>query len=272
MNERFENPPLVELVAELRWKDAHTPSEFPAGFPFPVNTEAFDKQLPMITKAMVLAGYGASERLVPSGFPLPSDAPIMRYRYSGNDGDELGREHLPSTVFQLGIGVFTANAVQPYKSWNDFKHVVEVGVKILLDARKGADGGYSLSLRYIDAFRSDLSGDLSHLQFLTDVFGFKIQMPECLTKHSVEGKVGLQTMQITIPLSFGNLHLQMAEGEMENASGYILENVVVIDDIVAGNVEDIMKSFSEARSVIHDVFLNLTAPIKEKMKPLEVSQ
>ncbi|PMV81448.1 MULTISPECIES: TIGR04255 family protein [unclassified Pseudomonas] len=276
MKERFDNPPLVELVAELRWKDlsvpAGVPPGFPAGFAFPPINDAFDKQLPVVTNAMTSIGYGASERLVPVGFPVPTEVPIVRYRYSGNDCAEPGREHLPSTLFQIGTGIFTANAVKPYKSWDDFSPIVEKGIKILLDSQTASIEGYSLVLRYIDAFRNDLTGDTTHLQFLKDVFGFKIEAPDFLRNHSISGEVALPILQITVPLKFGKLQLQMAEGEIEGASGYILENVIVIDGLIGPSVEEIMANFSMARDVIHDVFVNLTKPLKEKMKPVEVLQ
>jgi uncharacterized protein (TIGR04255 family) len=219
---------------------------------------------------MTSIGYGASERLVPVGFPVPAEVPIVRYRYSGTDFAEPGREHLPSTLFQIGTGIFTANAVKPYKSWDDFRPIVENGIKILLESQVEKIEGYSLILRYIDAFRKDLTGDTTHLKFLTDVFGFKIEPPDFLRQHSVTGEIGLPTMQISVPLKFGHLQLQMAEGEIEGAPGYILENVVVIDGLIGPSVEEIMTSFSQARDVIHSVFVGMTKPLREKMLPVEV--
>ncbi|WP_193041086.1 TIGR04255 family protein, partial [Pseudomonas sp. K2] len=219
MNERFDNPPLVELVAELRWKNPASlmamPPGFPAGFSFPGSNDSFEKQLPTVNSAMSAIGYGASERLIPEGFPAPAEAPIVRYRYSARGAVDSGREHLPSTLFQIGTGIFTVNAVKPYKSWDDFAPVVEQGVRILLESQQTKVEGYSLILRYIDAFKKDLTGDASHLQFLTDVFGFKIEVPEILREVSNTGSVALPVMQITVPLAFGSLQLQMAEGEIE---------------------------------------------------------
>lgn len=271
MNERFDNPPLVELVAELRWRDLSVPVGipigFPSGFPFPGNQLAFDQQLPEITNAMTKLGFGQSERLIPAGFPAPAETPIVRYRYSGvSDGD---RGQLPSTLFQIGSGIFTANAVKPYKSWDDFRPVVEQGVRVLLATQRSKIAGYSLVLRYIDAFREDLIGDMSHLDLLKSVFGFGIELPEVLTKHARGQSIELPMMQFSIPLAFGSLQLQMTQGEIDGGKAYILENVVQIEGLVAANAETIMESFSLARDVIHDVFVNLSAPIRDKMVPLE---
>jgi uncharacterized protein (TIGR04255 family) len=274
MNERFDNPPLVELVAELRWKDLSVPPGlpigFPAGFPFPGNQLAFDQQLPQMTRAMTGLGFGQSERLMPAGFPVPAEAPIVRYRYSGSPDGSSGQ--LPSTLFQIGQGIFTANAVKPYKSWDDFRPVVEQGVRILLETQQSNIEGYSLTLRYIDAFREDLIGDLSHLEFLKQVLGFGIEIPPVLMKHAHGGAIELPVAQLSIPLGFGSLQLQMTEGEIDGGHAYILENVVQIEGLVEPSAEAIMESFSKARDVIHDVFVNLSKPIRDKMLPMEVKR
>ncbi|WP_216891727.1 TIGR04255 family protein [Pseudomonas putida] len=271
MNERFDNPPLVELVAELRWKDLSVPAMppgFPMGFPFGGNQQAFDAQLAEMTGAMTAVGYGQSERLIPQGFPVPPEAPVVRFRYSKSV--ERDRDHLPSTLFQLGGGIFTINAVKPYKSWDDFKPVVEHGVRILLQTQKVEVEGYSLILRYVDAFRKDLTGDLSHLQFLKEVFGFGVDIPPVLLKHADQRTVNLTSAQVVVPLSFGSLQLVMAEGEIEGSPAYILENVVSVDGLVGANIDVILENFSKARDVIHDVFVNMSAPLREKMAPVEV--
>ncbi|WP_172668669.1 TIGR04255 family protein [Pseudomonas fluorescens] len=272
MNERFDNPPLVELVAELRWKDlslpAGLPPGFPPGFPFPGSQVAFDQQLPEMNSAMTSIGYGQSERLMPAGFPAPAEAPIVRYRYSGVT--EKNREHLPSTLFQIGSGIFTANAVKPYKSWDDFRPVVEHGVRILLETQKAKVGGYSLTLRYIDAFREDLTDDMTHMQFLKNVLGFGIDLPPVLLTHAEDRLIDIPMSQIIVPLKFGSLQLQMTQGEIDGGRAFILENVVIIDGLIEPRVEPIMESFSKARDVIHDVFVNLSAPLRDKMVPVEV--
>ena len=45
---------------------------------------------------------------------------------------------------------------------------------------------------------------------------------------------------------------------------------MIVDGLVEPNVEAIMESFSKARDVIHDVFVNLSAPLRDKMMPVEV--
>lgn len=274
MNERFHNPPLVELVAELRWNDPSLPTGlpigFPAGFPFPGSQIAFDQQLPEMTSAMTSLGFGQSERLIPPGFPAPLQSPIVRFRYSGPAVAD--HEQLPSSLFQIGSGIFTANAVKPYKSWDDFKPVVENGVRILLQTQKADVGGYTLTLRYINAFREDLTQGLSHFEFVRNVLGFKIDLPPVLLKHAEGKEVELPLAQLVVPLSFGILQLQMSQGEIEGGPAYILENVVQFKDLVDPDVDTIMQCLSSAREVIHEVFISLSAPLRDKMLPAEVER
>jgi len=268
MKERFDNPPLVELVAELRWRDVSLPPGLPQGLPFPPFQEAFEKQLPAMSSALAGKGYGASERLIPVGFPVPPETPIIRYRYSGGEAESQRN----SIMFQLGAGLFTVNAVQPYKSWDEFSPVVADGVKVLLETQKNNIEGYSLLLRYFDAFEENLTGELSHIDFITRVFGFTFEAPGFLKKHSTTGVVAVPTLQTSIPLGFGNLQMQMVQGEIQGRPAYILENVVAIDGLASANVDEILGKFSEARNIIHDVFINLTASIRDKMKPVAESK
>jgi hypothetical protein len=66
-------------------------------------------------------------------------------------------------------GVFSANAIPPYRSWSVFSPEVEAGIDILLAVRDDAEKQAMfnpVTLRYIDAFRPDLirdRRDRSHL-------------------------------------------------------------------------------------------------------------
>lgn len=272
MTVRFENPPLVELVAELRWKDPsmpEIPAGFPADFPSPFLSEPFEKSIPVFNNAMASIGYGASERLFPVGFPVPSAAPIVRYRYSGSIADS-GQDHLPSTLFQVGHQIFTANAVKPYKSWDDFKPIVEGGIKCLLKWHDGRIPSYKLLLRYIDLFDEQYTQGRSHLDFITQVFGLEVNLPPAIMGHTNNGQANIPAIQITLPHEFGTLKLNMAEGEIENTRGYLFESIFSIDVEATASAEDIMEKLSQARDVIHDIFINLTKPIENIMAPAEV--
>ncbi len=117
----FEKPPLIELIAELRW----LPAGVPAG-----SENALQQQMPAALFAglgrsseqlymrfaglMGARGFLHSERLIPVGFPTLPFQPVYRYSKAGTKPGE--------PVFQLGGGVFTAHVTPPYKSWMIFAH------------------------------------------------------------------------------------------------------------------------------------------------------
>lgn len=277
MKERFAHSPLVELVAELRWKDAAGPDAFPgmipgfpAGMAFPGVTDAFDKQLPELARRMTSIGYGASERLIPAHFPAPREVPVVRYKYSRDVSEDDKDNHLPATLFQMGHGIFTANAVQPYKSWDEFKSVVADGVGVLLSTQHNVQS-YSLVLRYIDSFDKYFTDDLTQLEFQRQVFGFRFDVPDCLKKHAGGNEIQFPTIQVSVPLEFGKLQMQMAEGEVQGKRTFVVENVVTVEGETPAELGAIMENFSKARDVIHEVFVSLTLPIKDKMKPVELN-
>jgi len=268
MTQRFANPPLVELVAEVRWGETASIKDGGGNIPFAILGDAFDKHANSVTSAMAAIGYGNSERLIPHGFPVPSGVPVVRFTYGGGD-DTASSDQLSSTMFQLGSGLFTVNAVQPYKSWADFSPIVEKGLTQLLSTQVDAIPGYTLLLRYIDAFKKDLTGDLSHLEFMSEVLGIKVSLPDALNEYSTSGKVAIPVMQIVIPLELGDLQMQLADGKIESEPVYLMEIVVRYESKVAPDVAAIMDAFSMGRKIVHDLFLKLTKPLHEKMKPVK---
>ncbi len=113
----FRNPPLIEMIAELRWS-GQWQSTIPVIMPGANGyAEAMFLQW---TARMGALGYEHVERLVPVGFPLPLDAPTLRVK------QKTGMPQ--NTLFQLGPQLFTANATPPYLSWQDFAPTAREGV------------------------------------------------------------------------------------------------------------------------------------------------
>ena len=178
----FNNAPLVELIAELRWNQLPQMGAVPAppapqGIQQPtmfvLGHNAVEEFLMRVGGEVYQRGYRLAERLVPPGFPIMPSQAVCRYRSS--DANKA------STMYQAGFGTFTVNAVPPYKSWEEFAPVVAGGVDALLAARQ-PEGNLpqflSVSLRYIDAFRETLTEGHDVSSFLSDVLGFTVGLPE----------------------------------------------------------------------------------------------
>ncbi|MCX4218725.1 TIGR04255 family protein [Pseudomonas sp. MCal1] len=265
MKERFESPPLVELVAELRWSpdvgdESHGPMLHPQA------SAAYEEFFAHLLTELSRQGYGASERMIPVGFPLIQQHPVIRYKK--NVQPTSTDDKTASTLFQAGVGIFTINAVQPYKSWEQFRPVVQIGLAALILSKPKMVGGFSLTLRYIDAFKGDLIDGMTHRGFLESALGIKVNVPDALKKLSVDGSTVVPMLHLVTPLDFGTLQIQFAEGEISGERVFLMENVVTVSEPSAGDVEILLKGFDAARDVVHQSFVEMTAPIHHKMRLL----
>lgn len=266
MNERFDAPPLVEIIAELRW-DIGSP-RLPNGMavPIPILPQAaqtYEASFTRFAQALGELGFHNSERIVPPGFPWMVHEPVMRYRFSGEvtEADELKA----SSLFQVGAGIFTANAVPPYSSWEEFGPIVKQGIEALL-AHGMPDGKISEvapTLRYIDAFRSNLTNGETLHQFASRVMGIHVELPDALKGV---GPTQIPVIQVVKQLEFGSLLVQIADGMSQNDKALIVEMVVQFSSNVPAETEVIFEALSKARDEIHTVFVSITKPIHEAMQ------
>lgn len=248
MSKSFKNSPLVELVTELRWQpsvEEHKPN---------IQEEFFMR----FGGAVYGLGFQRIERLFPSGFPLMQNQVISRFRKGESSGE----------VYQIGAGVFTANALPPYSSWDDFLPVVQQGIDALLSTRPDAEKQTpfrSIGLRYINAFSSELMNGLSTEKFIREVFGINFHIPDCLTRKLQEGKEFTPSVQLNIPLSDEmKMFINISEGLIHDKNQLALEINIQINEDVNPNKDLIITKLCLAHDAIHDVFYGMT----EKIHPL----
>jgi uncharacterized protein (TIGR04255 family) len=264
---RFGKPPLVELIVELRW--AAPPIVLPAGgaagmLPGSVVASTGYEELFMRFGARAAAeGYSGFERLVPPGFPLVPFQPVYRYRKTT---PEPG-----TTLYQLGVGLFSANITPPYKSWQAFRPIVEKGVAILLECREGSekDSAFDMaSLRYIDAFKPDLTQGRGAFRFLTEVLGFTVKLPEAIQRQTAPDVAIRPVLQFSIPLKTGLLmNLNVGEGTADGQEAVITDTSVLAGKEVPAGLATVMIALDSAHDAIHETFLGITQNIYELMEP-----
>jgi uncharacterized protein (TIGR04255 family) len=265
----FENPPLVELIAELRW--ALPPGSIQA-------TEPDGVALPLITGdvsrleeffmrfggSVQQSGFTHVERLTPPNFPLIGFQPVFRFRPSDKRTKEI--------LYQIGAGMFSANAVPPYKSWEDFGPIVRNGVSALVKARgePAKDAPFvAASLRYIDAFGSSLTNGLGVADFIYQVLGYRLELPKALRERIAEGGSYKPLIQLQLPLSNGMaMHIQVGEGISNKLPAIILDTTVATTSPVQANEDSVMRVLNEAQQTIHEVFIEMIEPIRQRMKPV----
>lgn len=169
-------------------------------------------------------------------------------------------------------GLFTANAVPPYKSWDEFSPHLKAGIELMLEARSDVEGGHvpanSVSLRYIDAFGSDLMQGLSNVDFLSEKFGFEFKIPEALTKN-MDKQVALQlTTDFQFQLNNGmQLGMNIAPGMYQNEQVLMMTTGVVKNTPTEMNVGVLVDVFESAHKLIHDAFIDMSKPLHNQMEP-----
>ena|SRR5271165_875131 len=263
----FENPPLVELIAELRWG---IPSILPAsqqsvGFVLPIPTvpsSRLEEFFMRFGSRIAADGFGRFERVVPPGFPLLPFQPVYRFR---KVGEEAG-----TTLYQLGSGLFSANITPPYQSWTSFEPIVTRGVELLLECRDENEKHapfHTASVRYINAFSAALTEGRSIGAFMSEILGIEIRLPEILTKQLAADSEVTPVLQLTIPaIGDRRMALNIAEGLVNNEPAIIMDTTVSSTRETPPLKDGAIKVLNAAHDLIHQTFIELTEKLHSLMK------
>lgn len=266
MSERFKNPPLVELVAELRWGSGGIVAGPPgAGQVVMVTAGQYEEFFMKFGSKIGTLGYERIERIIPPGFPAPAFQATYRFR---KKQPEQG-----TTIYQVGGGVFSANITPPYHSWEQFRPVVEQGVECLLETRNTSELQTPFApaiLRYIDAFGSKFTEGRSVASFIQDTLGFKVSLPESLRSEMAPNAEAKPLLQLAIPLkSRQQMNLVLAEGIVAGEQAIVMDVSVLHETAIPPNTKDVMASFDTAHDSIHRVFVGVTQKLFPIMEPIE---
>lgn len=271
-NISFARAPLVEIVAELRWLP--TGVGMPPQGPVVLGFAAGDGDgLAMAIRGRPeIASFAQTEKLLPPGFPAAWHQVVWRFRNPTVSG----------VLLQVGPGIFTANAFQPYRRWSEFRPTVRCGVTALLEARPSSEKELqfsALTLRYINAFSTDLIGDMGAEKFVREILGFEVALPGAL--EALRGPTGSSSLSLNLLLSAANTSksvlVQVGDGSIRQIGTNADTSVVMLDMSVSENVpqkpdlETVLASFDSSRNIIHDAFLQMTSKIRDRMEPLPES-
>src|SRR6266851_3715127 len=230
MDETFRNAPLLEIVAELRWRPPYPPLaqvQQPAAQPVPtllLGSTQIDSFLHRFGSEVYKLGFQRMERLFPSGIPVIEGQAIARYRSDVPD--------LTSVIYQVGAGVFSASAVPPYRSWKHFAPSVQSGVDVLLQTREDNEQKLPfnpVSLRYIDAFKPDLAGGRDVADFLSEVLKIELTLPEAISRHLAPGKSPKPFVNLTIPVVGGIIRMAVGEAIVSGSTAILFDTTLSTD-------------------------------------------
>lgn len=248
----FPTPPLIEVIAELRWGSDQIAASTISGS----ETNKIEELFMQFGSKIASQGYDRFERIIPAGFPLIPFQPVYRYR-TKND----------FSLYQLGNGIFSANIIPPYDSWHQFRPIIENGVDLLLEFGNGECKKLSnASLRYINAFKTNLTEGKSFSKFLNDTLGISIKLPPILINQVESEEKIIPMLRLTIPLNSNQqMSLNLAEGFVSNEKVVIMDITVTTEHELPKEKKSIMDALDLAHKTIHDVFMDMTSPLHHLM-------
>jgi len=268
MSITFTKAPLVEIIAELRWGLQPDPTflvQQPPNAPpiMAINPSKLDEFFMRFGGEVYQQGFQRAERIVPPGFPMVLHQPVFRYRKSSGPNS--------SALYQTGPGLFSANAIPPYHSWDEFAPVVQSGIEALLKSRHDAEKSVpftSIHLRYIDVFGPELTKGHDVQSFIRDVLGLAVNLPPGVANIIAPGQNIKAHYQLSVPLSNNmNMNLVVGEGNVNNETVVVMDTTISTSGEVAADSKSAMEVLHSAQIVIHQMFLDLTQPIHALMQP-----
>lgn len=260
----FANPPLIELITELRWNKPNSSTSPFSGAGIPVFAQPADSEESMMRFGgeVYNKGFQNIERLIPPNFP--SFAGQVAIRFKRQDHSEK------PVLYQVGPGIFTANATAPYKTWDDFSPIVRDGVVALLKTRSADEQEEpfsSISVRYIDAFDDRFLDGKSSSEFISETLGFEINLPPALNEITEKGKFPMPFLRLEMPISNGMyMMLSVGEGIVIDKKSVILDTTVITTSPTSAEIDSVMERLLSARNIIHDVFIKISHKLYNKMK------
>lgn len=260
----FANPPLIELITELRWNtpNSNTPPFSSAGIPSFAQPADSEESMIRFGGEVYSKGFQNIERLTPPNFPTFAGHVAIRFKRQDHSEKPV--------LYQVGPGIFTANATAPYKTWDDFSPIVRDGVEALLKTRSSSEHEEpfsSISVRYIDAFDDHFLGGQSSSEFISETLGFKISLPAALNEITETGKFPMPFLRLEIPITGGMyMALTVGEGIVADKKSVILDTTVITTSPTSAEIGAVMEKLLSARNVIHDVFIKISHKLSDKMK------
>lgn len=257
----FKIAPVVELIAELRWLPADMPPPVEGHLTFAVGNDGAEFGM-RFSNEVFRAGYSQAERVVPANFPVPLHQVVWRFRKPGDAG----------SLLQVGAGVFSANALRPYRRWKDFRPTVQLGIAGMLAARPAADKAVpisALSLRYMNAFSDTLLKGHSPQDFLRDVLGLKTELPAGIASRADPALPTSSNSSFLVPLAGTKktMSVNFGDGMVDGKPAAIYDVTVGETTPIPADEASIMAALDGSRNVIHACFLAMTKPLVDVMQP-----
>ena len=250
----YANPPLVEVIVELRWK-LKALTLTPGGTLDPF----FDEFSADLARRLKEDGYAFAEPLVPSEIPMEvlAHRVVRRFRRAENTWP----------VFQCGPGVFTANIVPPYDGWRAFSGIVRRGLDHVFAAYPVADKYLQpdgIQLKYIDAFTAD-HGFKSYSEFVR-LLNVRAELPSISPPRSDAAKDMEAVMEFRLktdsPVGVGVI--KISPGISSGARALVMEMSLRSPYQDSANPAQAISWLNSAHKVVRGWFEGIVTPELER--------
>lgn len=241
----MDSAPLIEIIAELRWAGARP------GQPPSIIFGGDDSFYVRLGIAVGKDGYDRLDRVQPEG--MPTQAGTVVYRYRRGDSQQ-------NTLYQAGPGIFTANGLPPYNSWEEFEPVIRNGLSALWGVNAfGPTEPVGLILRYVDAFTSAHLKDISKQNFVESVVGVAYTPTSVIAKRFA-GSTEPRSMR------FNAMHegadgekiiIDVGSGIKDGEEVLVMNTSAVSAEFVAADIDHVMGVFNQLQQVLHDIFFEM---------------
>ena len=215
---RYPEPPLVEVIAEVRWK--LTPlSSIPNGGVDPY----FFKFRDWLSALVAEKGFAFKEPLATADLPLEflGGSPTIRFR--------PGAEKWP--LFQVGPGLLSINITPPYEGWAQFRQTMKIGIDGLRTFFAKETQLFelaSLTLHYIDAFTA-VHGMHDYNKFVVQNLSFASPLPtvpEALTLDPAETQISGEVRYMLKKPSSSYMIYRVRPGKHREDSAALVEFMI----------------------------------------------
>jgi len=260
----YENAPLIEVIAEVRWALVAV-SSIPGGGVDP----HFDIMSDKFIESIEGQGYGIIERLAPPDIPIEilAGKPVWRIRRQPNAWP----------LYQVGPGVFTCNIVPRYNGWQSFRPTIFDGVSSLARSFPIPLQYVNIeafALKYVDGFSRD-HGVVYYTQFLSRELGVTLTLRKGLLSKFGLPNSGLEfagrvKFHVGRPEA-SEVYLSFQPGKKNNVDALIAEFSVHKQGAhLSANTEAICSWLDDAHDTLSDMFEFMCSDsLKARMGPAE---
>ena len=255
----FRKAPVVEINVQLQWLPLN-------GIVVPPRSAAViqlggeEEWFTLFASQVAAMGFTQSERLVPMGAPVVPYQPIYRYRATSNS----------TVMFHLGQGVFSVNAMPPYRTWDHFSPLVRGGLSSLLTAlppQHKNNPFHLVQVRYVNILADEILQGLSPTRFVTETLNWQMKLPTALHQSIDMSTADAFFVRSRFRVN-DSVNLLVNVGEvLQNGKPVALldllaemTNVEPSDEMIIGAVENM-------HAVIHKIFVELVDPIRDLLEP-----